>query len=411
MNQSMAKQIPLDLISEKCAEIITSYDDQLLYTDIGYQFRLERNIKKLAQEENISDSDLDLLLAVKWLEGVVQATNPATSLDFNELSKFSAEKVQQLCTEWGIDPDVVQMLSEFVSRVRPDSVPANQLEQIYNDAVWMEYAQKSGRDYLKKYYQQLILQGYNLERVGWYDVILPHLESASFYTNYGKENHQDNLRSLVKKLKNEKKQLEKRMDLALKQQLDISDKEMKKLKKNLQNVKKRDDRGIQTLLRTTLRNHYTLNQMIDRKANIMITVNSIILSLLLGGVISDPIDDLYRVISLLVLTLTCIASIFFSILSIRPNKTQGDFTEEEIRDRKGNLLYFGNFHNMHIRDFEWAFMQMINNGEHLYEAMIRDYYYLGVTLSKKYNHLRKSLNIFLFGFIGAVVLNLLIRLI
>ncbi len=403
--------IPLELISKKCAEIISGYDDKTVYTDVGHQYRMERYIKKLALEENLSQEELDFLVAVKWLEGVIQAENPTTTLDFDQLSKFARERVRQLCLTWGLEPELCDRLSTFVSNIRPDQTPDSKLDQIYNDAVWIDFTLDNGRDNLKKYYQQLLLQGYNIERLGWYDVIIGHLKKAEFYTPYAKANYQAGLSSLVKSLKQEKKQLEKRQDLALKQQLNISEKEMKKLKKNLQNVKKRDDRGIQTLLRTTLRNHYTLNQMIDRKANIMITVNSIILSLLLGGVISDPIEDTYRMISLLVLTLTCIASIFFSILSIRPNKTQGDFTEEEIRDRKGNLLYFGNFHNMHYRDFEWAFMQMINNGEHLYEAMIRDYYYLGVTLSKKYNHLRKSLNIFLFGFIGAVVLNLLIRLI
>ena len=403
--------IPLSIIAKNSAEIIASHDDKTVYTDVGYQYRLDRYIKKLALEEGLTQEEMDFLLAAKWLEGVIQAENPTNSLDYDHLSKYAFSRIEQLCIAWEFDIDLSARLATFVSNIRPDQTPDNKLDQIYNDVAWIDYAIDNGRDHLKKYYQQLLLQGYDLERLGWYDVIIGHLEKAEFYTEYGRKNYQQALKDLKKALKQEKKQLEKRQDLALKQQLDISDKEMKKLKRNLQNAKKRDDRGIQTLLRTTLRNHYTLNQMIDRKANIMITVNSIILSLLLGGIISDPIEDLYRTASLLLLTLTCVASIFFAILSIRPNKTQGDFTEEEIRDRKGNLLYFGNFHNMHIRDFEWAFMQMINNGEHLYEAMIRDYYYLGVTLSKKYTHLRKSLNIFLFGFIGAVVLNLVIRMI
>jgi hypothetical protein len=407
----MSTKIPLALIAEKCTQIIIENDDKTIYTDIGYQYRLERYIKKLALEEGLTQEEMDFLYAAKWLEGVIQAENPTASLDFNQLSNYAGERVRQLCLEWGIESELASRLSVFVSNIRPDKTPDSKLDQIYNDAVWIDYTLGNGRDNLKKYYQQLLLQGYNIERSGWYDVIIGHLESAEFYTHYAKENYQKSLRDLVKSLKQEKKQLEKRMDLALKQQLDISEKEMKKLKKNLQNVKKRDDRGIQTLLRTTLRNHYTLNQMIDRKANIMITVNSIILSLLLGGVISDPVEDPLRASSLILLTIAGMASILFAVLSIRPNKTQGDFTEEEIREKKGNLLYFGNFHNMHIRDFEWAFMQMINNGEHLYEAMIRDYYYLGVTLSKKYKHLRNSLNIFLFGFIGAVVLNLIVRMI
>ena len=199
-------------------------------------------------------------------------------------------------------------------------------------------------------------------------------------------------------IQSKKKNLEKNSDLALKRELDISDQELKQLKKNLDESKGRDGRGIQTVFRTTSKNHYTLNQMVDRKASIMITVNSIILSLVLGGIIgSQPQDFALEHLPILLLTLTSIGSIIFAILSITPVITHGQFTEDDIRNKKGNLLYYGNFHDMHLRDFEWGFLEMMNDQEYLYSSMVKDIYYLGLTLKKKFSNIRVSLTIFLIG--------------
>ena len=71
--------------------------------------------------------------------------------------------------------------------------------------------------------------------------------------------------------------------------------------------------------------------------------------------------------------------------------------------KKGNLLYFGNFHNMKFRDYNWGMLQMLNDSEYLYTSMIRDQYFLGQMLSRKYKNIRIALVTFLIGFsLGAV---------
>ena len=144
--------------------------------------------------------------------------------------------------------------------------------------------------------------------------------------------------------------------------------------------------------------------MVDSKASIMITVNSIILSLILGGIIGKSSKEIVVYVPSIIFAVANLISITFAIISIVPNKTQGNFTEEEIRSKKGNLLYFGNFHNMHYRDFEWAFLQMLQDKDYLYSSMIRDFYYQGQILHKKYIHLRISLYTFLFG-LGIAILS------
>jgi hypothetical protein len=93
----------------------------------------------------------------------------------------------------------------------------------------------------------------------------------------------------------------------------------------------------------------------------------------------------------------------FSILASRPNVSSGKFTKEDIRNKKTNLLFFGNFHKMELEDYQWGMSQMIRDKEYLYHTMIMDIYYLGVVLAKKYRYLRISYTIFMVGLIIAVI--------
>jgi hypothetical protein len=93
----------------------------------------------------------------------------------------------------------------------------------------------------------------------------------------------------------------------------------------------------------------------------------------------------------------------FSILATRPSVSGGRFTEEDIRNKKTNLLFFGNFYKMELEDYQRAMNQMMKDGEYLYNSMIKDVYFLGIVLAKKYRHLRISYTIFMWGLIIAVV--------
>ena len=104
----------------------------------------------------------------------------------------------------------------------------------------------------------------------------------------------------------------------------------------------------------------------------------------------------------LMLALTCIATIVFAILSTRPKVTSARYTREEIKKNRVNLLFFGNFYGMKQEDFEWGMRELMNDRELLYGTMIKDLYYLGQVLGKKYSFLRISYNIFLYGMVISV---------
>jgi len=113
--------------------------------------------------------------------------------------------------------------------------------------------------------------------------------------------------------------------------------------------------------------------------------------------------DTELMIASCILALTCLISITLSILATRPSINSGRFTEEDIRNKKTNLLFFGNFHRMQLSDYQWGVNQMIKDKEYLYNTMMMDIYYLGVVLAKKYRYLRIAYTIFMVGMILSVL--------
>lgn len=126
--------------------------------------------------------------------------------------------------------------------------------------------------------------------------------------------------------------------------------EKKKKKKDLSNPEK----GIETVFRTSLRNHINLSSIADNKANTLISVNAIIISIVLSALFpkldTNP-SFIYPGVTFLFFSIT---TIIIAIMSVIPKTTHGIITRDQVQQKKGNLLFFGNFHAMPIEDFEWG---------------------------------------------------------
>lgn len=185
-----------------------------------------------------------------------------------------------------------------------------------------------------------------------------------------------------------------------KQTLDPAENEKPKKKKNKEG---KTDRGIETMFRITARNHLELSSIADNKANIMISVNSIILTIVVSVLLRKLEEFPNFIIPTIMLLLTSLVTLVFAILATRPNVTSGRVTQDDIEQKKSNLLYFGNFFNMDLNEYLAGVNVMMKDRDFLYDTMIRDIYSLGKVLNRKYMLLRKSYNIFMFGFILTVV--------
>ncbi len=161
-------------------------------------------------------------------------------------------------------------------------------------------------------------------------------------------------------------------------------------------------RGVETMYRTTYRTHINLSSIADNKANIMLSINAIVISIALPQLLPLLQDSKQLVVPTIILLLSCISAIVLATISTKPKITEGKFTREDIEKRSANLLFFGNFYKMPLKDYHWGMMELIKDQDFLYSSMTKDLYFLGVVLAKKYRYLSYCYTVFMYGMIATV---------
>ncbi|MEQ9262362.1 MAG: DUF5706 domain-containing protein [Owenweeksia sp.] len=413
--------VPIDKPSKKlkvlAIELMVENYDQLVYHTIGFAKRIQENLQQISAHEDLTESEMCQLEAAMWLYA-----SSFSRMDASDTSKEAISSQQKIFINKFAKPDlrrvgyheheVEAITNAIIGMHDHQSAPSSKLQSILRDALIMDFIGKQSKERIEAFYQETVLNNANLNIYDFYGIIVDFLTVYTPVTRFSKEHIKPNLDKLIFSIEKERKRLRKKKDLLLKRELGVDEDELKTLRKNLSSLRGRDARGIQTLFRTTSHNHYTLNEMVDRKANIMITVNSVILSVVIGGSlgISETSVSFIIYISIFIMALASFVSIIFAIIAITPNRTQGYFTLEDIRNKNGNLLYYGNFHNMSFKDYEWGMLQKLNDSNFLYSSMIKDLYFLGKTLHRKYKFIRLSLQIFMAGIIASFLIFLIIRI-
>ncbi|MEX0275582.1 MAG: Pycsar system effector family protein, partial [Flavobacteriaceae bacterium] len=212
----------------------------------------------------------------------------------------------------------------------------------------------------------------------------------TYFTSYAQENWEPVKQKNIKKLMKEDN-LER----------EIAKKEKLKAKFKTESP----DRGIQTLFRVTLKNHLTLSDIADTKANILLSVNAIIISVALSNLIPklDNPSNTYLIYPTVIFITFSVISMILAVLATRPNVTSGKFTKKDVEDKKVNLLFFGNFHQMKLQEYEWALKELIRDKEYIYSSLTKDLYFLGLVLNRKYKILRLTYTIFIIGIVISVI--------
>lgn len=183
--------------------------------------------------------------------------------------------------------------------------------------------------------------------------------------------------------------------------------ENKKKKKEPKLLTIGSSKSAQTQFKTALRNHIDLSSIADNKANIMLSVNAVIITvglpLLLDKINTNP----KLIIPTIILSLTSLISMIFATLATRPIAMTGVTYPEQIGQKKSNMFFFGNYYKMSFQQYEEGIKEVVSNNEILDNSITRDLFFLGKSLGKKYEHLRWCYNIFMFG-VAATVISALI---
>lgn len=162
-------------------------------------------------------------------------------------------------------------------------------------------------------------------------------------------------------------------------------------------------RGIQTMLRLSSQNHLHLSDMADGKANILISVNSIIISVILSVLLRKLEVDAYLTIPTIIFLVFSVSTIVLAILATRPKISEGRFSKNDIVGKRTNLLFFGNFYKSSLDEYKWAMSTMMQDKDYLYGSLIQDIHQLGKVLGRKYKLIRAAYNVFMIGIIVSVI--------
>lgn len=143
-------------------------------------------------------------------------------------------------------------------------------------------------------------------------------------------------------------------------------------------------RGIETLFKSSYRVQMDLTSLADNKANMMISINGIIMSIILASVAPKLDSNPWLLLPTMLLLVGSMISMVFAILAARPRVSRDPITLSDLKNSKGNILFFGNFANMSSSDFVSGMEELMQDRVLTYDTMIRNIHSLGSVLNKKF---------------------------
>jgi len=396
-------------------------DDKLIYHNLVHTEQVVKSVVKIANHYQLSDHDFFVVNAAAWFHDIGYLTS------FEHHEARGAESARQFLTEKGVEPEVTELVVNCILATKMPQHPVGLLEQIICDADLFHLGGDNFKERNKLMRKEAeAFFGKDIDKNDWRLKTISLFEGHHYHTEYGQDllnaKKQLNLQELKDKAAQEvraddKKEIKKQIKEEKRQERD--QREYRKNEKNPNdtieimkkeegkelNKKKSDrpDKGIETMFRITSGNNQRLSDMADNKAHIMISTNSIILSVILSILLRKLEDNPHLIIPTLILLVICVVTMVFSILATRPSVPEGTFTEEDIRQKKVNLLFFGNFYRMDLPHYVAGMEKIMEDREFLYGTLIKDVYSQGVVLGRKYRLLRIAYNVFMFGIIGSVL--------
>lgn len=389
----------------------------LLYHNREHTEDVAAAVIKIANHYQLADDDFFVVMAAAWFHDL------GYMVDVKVHEEKGAELALAFFGEKQLDKKHLDAIKSCIMATRMPQMPNNLLEQIICDADLFHLGTDDFKEKDKLLFKEVrLLHNADISKEHWLEKSIAFVESHTYHTDYCRlllnDGKLQNIKYLKKRLEKEQKKNRKEKNkeetASAQPPADIKygatiieehhapkTEESKSEKKKKE--KEKPEKGIETMFRISSSNHQRLSDMADNKAHIMITVNSIILSAIISLLLRRLSEYGYLVWPTFILLAVSLLAMTFSILSTRPSIPAGNFTREDIDNKRVNLLFFGNFYKSALDDYNYGMQKMMEDREFLYGSLIRDVYAQGVVLGRKYRLLRIAYNIFMFGLIVSVI--------
>lgn len=360
-------------------------DEDIQYHGITHTEDVVEACEVLGEKKELSSEKMEMLLLAAWFHdtGFTQ-----THTDHEEASRKIAE---EWLKEQEYPEEKRKTVLDLIISTQKEEKKEGELAEILHDADLSHIGRK-------RFFRRGELYRLELEKVhdkkyselSWEKIQYQFLVNHSFLT---KEAQEEFGKRRVKNIKDQRKNILKAQKVTTRK-----------------NTGKDFGRGIDTLYRANYRSHINFSAIADGKANMMISINTILISVIvtLSGA-SLSISQGYAVerfrytIPILVLLVGSLISVLFSVLSAKPKVTEKKVDMQDVKDNKISLLYFGNFLGVPKNDFIEYLNNLKTDQKKLYDSMSIDLYNLGIVLKEKYRLLSISYNVFMTGLTISVI--------
>ena len=325
-----------------------------VYHNYTHSKRVYKSINEIIEHSQISVKDALVLR----LAALLHDTGYTIQREGHE--EESVRIAREFLNSHEVEQDIIKEVEKCILATKfKNTEPKTELEKIIRDADSSHF----GKEYFEEA-SELLRQEFKFQEV------------------HDFTSKEQNLAKLIGKNVKEKDKLKKEQEKA-------------RLKAQYKNDS--PERGIQTFFRVALKNHIKLSDIADTKANIMLSVNAIIISLVLSNLISKLDNNNFLIIPTAIFVLFSAITMILAVIATRPNVTRGEFTKEDVENKSVNLTFFGNFHKMELEQFEWAIEELLKDRNYVYKSLTKDLYFLGQVLDRKYRILRLTYTIFVAG--------------
>jgi predicted metal-dependent HD superfamily phosphohydrolase len=400
-----------DLMREKLSA-------KLIYHNFAHTADVVEYSRKIGKKSGLNDDEMEIVTLAAWFHDI----------GYIDTYKGHEDRGIEILTEFlnknNYPKEKTDKVIGCIEATKMPQSPKSLAEEVVCDADLIHLGKEDFFDYsdlLKSEWENLEIK--KVDDAEWHKISVELLSSHKYFTAYARKKFEpQQAANLIRAQKNYKRRLEQiseeqkrneklefeKEKLAIEREKIASRKDEEKLQVEKEKIafkkesSKTAERGIETMFRNTVRTHVEFSAMADSKANIMISINTLIIGIIVTGILRKLGEYPHLTIPTFILLAVCLTCIVFAVFVTRPNITSGKFTREDIQQKRTNLLFFGNFFNMQLSDFQWGMSEMMHDKDYLYGSMVKDFYFLGQVLGRKYKYLRICYNIFMYGLIIAV---------
>lgn len=364
-----------DLAQEEVRALLTEHlPANIYFHNENHLDQILKAASELAEEAQLPSSEAETLKLAAIFNSVSYVEGG------KEPWKKSAKAATEFLLRNNAPNETVEGVEKLLQATNPKQKPETTLEKLFVDALSSFYGSKKlleRADRLRKEEEAVGKQ--ELDEVEWTGSLIERIKEHVFHTSQAEslfaKRKEKNIQKLTKGLKSE-------------------------MKVRLEGDKSSSisaNSGARTMFKTALRNHIDLTGIADSKANLMLSVNAMIVTIGLPAFSKYLSGTSYLIIPGVVFLLTSVASMIIATLSTRPIKVDGNTDLTQLKSGSTNLFFFGNFYKMQNDQYQEAIKTVVADRENLDASFVNDLFHLGIALGNKFRLLRLCYNVFVIG--------------